>query len=73
MSKTPTIKKTIGVKGIDGIDYIISIPFACDMGDHGRIHYPLKLGFGLRNGTELVFKWASKKTENVIYEEIEKK
>jgi hypothetical protein len=61
---------TYGLKGLDGIDYIVRAIVMPDMGDSGRRLPKLKEQFiDHRYGR---FHWASKKTGRVIYKEITK-
>ena len=67
---TPTREDlvTYGLKGLDGIDYIVQAIVMPDMGDSGR--RPPRLKEKFMCGRYGRFKWANKKTGRVIYQEI---
>lgn len=59
---------TVGLKCLDGVDLIIPVDVYHDMGNHGKLMWPLKLKFF--NGQFGRFRSVGKQSGKPIYQEI---
>lgn len=69
----PRKKIRVAVHRKSGVTEIVMASFPVDMGDSGRVHYPITVEYFSPNTQETViakFSWSNSKNNNVVYREV---